>query len=49
MAPLRRDFLTHGERDGQAIFDAIGTPEKTCCGSKSLTRASTPTSILANN
>jgi pimeloyl-ACP methyl ester carboxylesterase len=28
MAQLRRDFLIHGERDGQAIFDALGAPEK---------------------
>lgn len=28
MAQLRRDFLIHGERDGLAIFDALGTPEK---------------------
>lgn len=28
MAQLRRDFLIHGERDGQAIFDALGAREK---------------------
>ena len=28
MAQLRRDFLIHGERDGQAIFDALGAQEK---------------------
>ena len=28
MAQLRRDFLIHGESDGQAIFDALGTQEK---------------------
>jgi pimeloyl-ACP methyl ester carboxylesterase len=28
MAQLRRDFLIHGERDGQEIFDALGTREK---------------------
>lgn len=28
MAHLRRDFLIHGERDGQAIFDALGAAEK---------------------
>lgn len=28
MAQLRRDFLIHGERDGQAIFDALGAAEK---------------------
>ena len=28
MAHLRRDFLIHGERDGQAIFDALGAQEK---------------------
>lgn len=28
MAQLRRDFLVHGERDGQAIFDALGAPTK---------------------
>lgn len=28
MAQLRRDFLIHAERDGQAIFDALGTREK---------------------
>jgi hypothetical protein len=28
MAQLRRDFLIHGERDGQAIFGAIGAQEK---------------------
>jgi hypothetical protein len=28
MAQLRRDFLVHGERDGQAIFDALGAQEK---------------------
>jgi hypothetical protein len=28
MAQLRRDFLIHGERDGQAIFDALGAKEK---------------------
>jgi len=28
MAQLRRDFLIHGERDGQAIFDALGPEEK---------------------
>ncbi|WP_216611790.1 alpha/beta hydrolase family protein [Myxococcus xanthus] len=27
-AQLRRDFLVHGERDGQAIFDALGAKEK---------------------
>lgn len=28
MAQLRRDFLIHGERDGQEIFDALGAKEK---------------------
>jgi pimeloyl-ACP methyl ester carboxylesterase len=28
MAQLRRDFLVHGERDGQAIFDALEAREK---------------------
>jgi hypothetical protein len=28
MAQLRRDFLIHGERDGQEIFDALGAAEK---------------------
>ena len=28
MAQLRRDFLIHGEKDGQAIFDALGAQEK---------------------
>ena len=28
MAQLRRDFLIHGERDGQAIFDALGAQKK---------------------
>lgn len=28
MAQLRRDFLIHGERDGQAIFDALAAEEK---------------------
>lgn len=28
MAQLRRDFLIHGEEDGQAIFDALGAKEK---------------------
>jgi len=28
MAHLRRDFLIHGERDGQAIFDAMGVQKK---------------------
>lgn len=28
MAQLRRDFLIHGEKDGQAIFDALGSPKK---------------------
>lgn len=28
MAQLRRDFLIHGERDGQAIFNALGAQEK---------------------
>jgi pimeloyl-ACP methyl ester carboxylesterase len=28
MAQLRRDFLVHAERDGQAIFDALGAQEK---------------------
>ena len=28
MAQLRRDFLIHGERDGQEIFDAIGAEDK---------------------
>ena len=28
MAQLRRDFLIHAERDGQAIFDALGTREE---------------------
>lgn len=28
MAQLRRDFLIHGEKDGQAIFDALGSSEK---------------------
>ncbi|VEI16577.1 alpha/beta hydrolase family protein [Actinomyces viscosus] len=28
MAQLRRDFLVHGEQDGQEIFDALGTKTK---------------------
>ena len=28
MAQLRRDFLIHAERDGQAIFNALGVREK---------------------
>lgn len=28
MAQLRRDFLIHGEKDGQEIFDAIGAEDK---------------------
>lgn len=28
MAQLRRDFLIHGEKDGQEIFDALGAEEK---------------------
>lgn len=28
MAQLRRDFLIHAEKDGQAIFDALGAKEK---------------------
>jgi pimeloyl-ACP methyl ester carboxylesterase len=28
MAQLHRDFLIHAERDGQAIFDALGADEK---------------------
>jgi hypothetical protein len=28
MAQLRRDFLIHAERDGLAIFDALGAQEK---------------------
>jgi pimeloyl-ACP methyl ester carboxylesterase len=28
MAQLRRDFLIHGEKDGQEIFDSLGTPTK---------------------
>lgn len=28
MAQLRRDFLIHGERDGQEIFDALGAQTK---------------------
>ena len=28
MTQLRRDFLIHGERDGQAIFDALGANQK---------------------
>lgn len=28
MAQLRRDFLIHAERNGQAIFDALGAQEK---------------------
>lgn len=28
MAQLRRDFLIHGEKDGKAIFDALGAEEK---------------------
>jgi uncharacterized protein len=28
IAQLRRDFLIHGEKDGQAIFDALGAQEK---------------------
>jgi hypothetical protein len=28
MAQLCRDFLVHGERDGQAIFGALGADEK---------------------
>lgn len=32
MAQLRREFLIHGERDGQAIFDALGTQEEELLG-----------------
>jgi hypothetical protein len=28
IAQLRRSFLVHGEEDGQAIFDALGSQEK---------------------
>src|SRR5262249_47405751 len=28
MAQLHRDFLIHAERDGQAIFDALGADDK---------------------
>jgi hypothetical protein len=28
MAQLRRDFLIHAEKDGHAIFDALGAQEK---------------------
>lgn len=28
MAQLRRDFLIHGEKDGQEIFDALGAETK---------------------
>ena len=28
MAQLKRDFLIHGEQDGQEIFDAIGAEDK---------------------
>jgi uncharacterized protein len=28
MAQLRRDFLIHGEKDGQEIFDALGAKKK---------------------
>ena len=28
MTQLRRDFLIHGEKDGQSIFDALGAQEK---------------------
>jgi uncharacterized protein len=28
MVQLRRDLLTHAERDGQAIFDGLGAKEK---------------------
>lgn len=28
MAQLRRDFLIHGEQDGQEIFDSLGTTKK---------------------
>lgn len=28
MAQLKRDFLIHGEQDGQAIFDALGPQDK---------------------
>lgn len=28
MAQLRRDFLIHGEKDGQEIFDALGASDK---------------------
>ena|ERR1700691_2426301 len=27
-AQLRRNFLVHGEKDGQAIFEALGTQQK---------------------
>jgi uncharacterized protein len=32
MAQLRRDFLIHAERDGQAIFDAWERRRRSCCG-----------------
>ena len=28
MAQLRRDFMIHGERDGQEIFDSLAAPTK---------------------
>lgn len=28
MAQLRREFLIHAEKDGQEIFDALGSTEK---------------------
>ncbi len=28
MAQLRRDFLIHGEKDGQEIFDSLGAQTK---------------------
>jgi hypothetical protein len=45
MAQFRRDFLIHGEKDGQAIFDALGAQEKNCYGSKNRISASTRTTI----
>jgi hypothetical protein len=32
MAQLRRDFLINAERDGQAIFDALGGQEEAFLG-----------------
>jgi uncharacterized protein len=45
MAQLRRDFLIHAERDGQAIFDALGCGKRICCGLKNRITVSTLTTI----